>query len=123
MHFSGVSQFAGFHQAFVRVLAFADQALQFFGVRGEDGTFRQMGECMPVICQNVERIGIYYRRSLAVFQLFYQGSFRFFTATESGTDADSLIIIGIGRYGKACFACICFYHCFGRGSLQDIIVA
>lgn len=46
-----------------------------------------MGERMPVIGQNIECVGIQYRRSLTMFQLFYQGGFRFLAATESRTDA------------------------------------
>ena len=82
-----------------------------------------MGERMPVIGQNIECVGIQYRRSLTMFQLFYQGGFRFLAATESRTDADSLVIVRIGRYGKACFADIRFYHGFGGGRLQNIVVA
>ena len=66
----GTGQFASLHQTFVRVLAFAGQTFQFFWMRGEDGTLRQMGKGMTVVGEDIKSVGIYYNRSQAVFQLF-----------------------------------------------------
>ena len=52
-----------------------------------------------------------------------QGSFRFLASSQSGADADGLVIVRVGRYGKAGFIGIGFYHGFGGGRLQNIVVA
>ena len=65
----GTSQFASLHQTFVRVLAFAGQTFQFFRMRGEDGTLRQVGKCMTVVGEDIKCVGIHHNRSMAMFQL------------------------------------------------------
>ena len=119
----GTGQFASLHQTFVRVLAFAGQTFQFFRMRGEDGTLRQVGKGMAVVGEDIKSVGIHYNRSLAVFQLLQQGSFRFLVSSQSRADADCLVVVRIGRYGKTGFVDVGFYDCFGYGGLQDVVVA
>ena len=119
----GTGQFASLHQTFVRVLAFAGQTFQFFRMRGEDGTLRQVGKGMTVVGEDIKCVGIHHNRSLAVFQLFQQGNFRFLVSSQSRTDADCLIVVRVGRYGKTGFVDVGFYDCFGYGGLQDVVVA
>ena len=58
-----------------------------------------------------------------MFELFEQGSFRFLASSQSGADADGLVIVRVGRYGKAGFIGIGFYHGFGDGGLKNVVVA
>ena len=78
---------------------------------------------MTVVGEDIKCVGIHYNRSLAVFQLFQQGSFRFLVSSQSRTDADCLIVVRVGRYGKTGFVDVGFYDCFGYGGLQDVVVA
>ena len=54
---------------YTSVLAFAGQTFQFFRMRGEDGTLRQVGKGMAVVGKDIMCVGIHYNRSLAMFQL------------------------------------------------------
>ena len=73
--------------------------------------------------RNVLGIKLDMIREPAMFELFEQGSFRFLASSQSGADADGLVIVRVGRYGKAGFIGIGFYHGFGGGRLQNIVVA
>ena len=68
---------------------------------------------MTVVGEDIKCVGIHYNRSLAVFQLFQQGSFRFLVSSQSGTDADCLIVVRVGRYGKTGFVDVGFYDASG----------
>lgn len=91
----GVGQFAGFHQAFIRILTFSGKAFQFLRVRGEDRAFWQVCKCMAVVGEDIQCVGIQYDGSLAMFQLLDEGSFRFLVPSQARTDADGLIVIGV----------------------------
>ena len=82
---------------------------------------KEMGSI--VAGKDIKCVGIHHNRSLAVFQLFQQGSFRFLVSSQSRADADCLIVVRVGRYGKTGFVDVGFYDCFGYGGLQDVVVA
>ena len=123
MHPGSFDQFTRLHQPFVGVLTFAHQTFQLFGMRRKDAALRQSGYVTAVSAQNIQRVGIYYHRSLARFNQLKQSLFSLRRLPQSRPYAHSLIIVRISGRGKTCIAHVQLGHGFGYGSLHNELIA
>ena len=117
-----LGHFAGLSESFVAVGRVAFQAVELFGVRGEDDFLGQLHEPCSVVGQHVEGVGIGHYGALRAPQLGNECNGGGLVLSESGTDAQGIVFLCIDGFREDGVFTVELYDGLGDGDLQYHVV-